>query len=194
MGAAPAMVLTLLAWPRPANRRRPVASCTLTNESAEKLNRKRARPSPETVSVPPATGSTVVPAAALPERGPPGVVPSVSNPEPATRSAGRPSAAPRSPGRPSAGPPVAESPPAGLGVPESTAATVAPDAGPAVAAARRECHGCHHTSAAAAASREMTATPETVAHGGARAGDSAGRIRRAGAGGACVAGAAGRVS
>src|ERR1700738_4227449 len=46
MGAIPAMVFTLLARPLPANTRRPAASCTSTHESAEKLNRRRARPTP----------------------------------------------------------------------------------------------------------------------------------------------------
>src|ERR1700682_5810658 len=46
MGAVPAIVFTLLARPLPANTRRPAASCTSTHESAEKLNRRRARPTP----------------------------------------------------------------------------------------------------------------------------------------------------
>src|SRR3984893_16441110 len=50
MGAIPAMVLTLLARPLPANTRRPAASCTSTHESAEKLKRRRARPTPAVAS------------------------------------------------------------------------------------------------------------------------------------------------
>ena len=46
MGAMPAMVFTLLARPLPAKARRPAASCTSTQESAEKLNRRLARPAP----------------------------------------------------------------------------------------------------------------------------------------------------
>src|SRR6202049_190358 len=46
MGAIPATVLTLLARPLPANARRPAASCTSTHESAEKLKRRRAWPTP----------------------------------------------------------------------------------------------------------------------------------------------------
>src|SRR5882757_291951 len=45
-GAAPAMVFTLLARPLPAKVRLPLASCTSTQESAEKLKRSRARPAP----------------------------------------------------------------------------------------------------------------------------------------------------
>src|SRR5882757_4879574 len=45
-GAAPAMVFTLLASPLPAKVRLPLASCTSTQESAEKLRRSRARPAP----------------------------------------------------------------------------------------------------------------------------------------------------
>src|SRR5882672_8794692 len=50
MGATPAMVFTLLALPLPANTRRPAASCTSTQESAEKLKRSRARPIPAMAS------------------------------------------------------------------------------------------------------------------------------------------------
>src|ERR1700678_2337348 len=50
MGASPAMILTLLAWPKPANTRWPDLSRTSTHASAEKLKRRRARPEP-TVSV-----------------------------------------------------------------------------------------------------------------------------------------------
>src|ERR1700676_4053186 len=50
MGATPAMVFTLLARPLPANTRRPAASWTSTHESAEKLKRRRAPPSPAIAS------------------------------------------------------------------------------------------------------------------------------------------------
>ena len=50
-GAVPAIVLTLLARPFPANRRAPAESCTSTQESAEKLRRKRARPAPGAIGV-----------------------------------------------------------------------------------------------------------------------------------------------
>src|SRR5271163_1503412 len=50
MGAIPAMVFMLFARPLPANTRRPAASCTSTHESAEKLRRRRARPTPAVAS------------------------------------------------------------------------------------------------------------------------------------------------
>src|SRR4029077_20279975 len=50
MGAIPAMVFMLLARPLPANTRRPAASCTSTHESAEKLRRRRALPTPAVAS------------------------------------------------------------------------------------------------------------------------------------------------
>ena len=50
MGAAPATFFTLLASPLPANVRLPDASCTSTQESAEKLKRRRARPAPGTAA------------------------------------------------------------------------------------------------------------------------------------------------
>ena len=62
MGAMPAMVLTLLARPLPANARRPAASCTSTQESAEKLKRRRARPVPA-VEVASAAGEAAAAAA-----------------------------------------------------------------------------------------------------------------------------------
>src|SRR5450759_4669203 len=43
-GAMPAIVLTLLARPLPANKRWPAESCTSTHELAEKLRRRRAAP------------------------------------------------------------------------------------------------------------------------------------------------------
>src|ERR1700682_1029276 len=136
------MVLTLLAWPRPANRRRPDASCTSTHESAEKLNRRRACPRPGTGSVPPAAAeSTAAPVAAVTAGAPPGVVPSAT---------------------------LADSPPGAFGAAMPSAVTKARGAGPAVAAVRRACHGRHHRAAAAATNTEITATPATVDHGGAR--------------------------
>src|ERR1700678_2222133 len=50
IGATPATVFTLLARPWPANTRRPSASRTVTQESAEKLKRSRARPAPAVAS------------------------------------------------------------------------------------------------------------------------------------------------
>jgi hypothetical protein len=51
MGAMPVMVFTLFARPLPANSLLPAASCMSTHESAEKLNRRRARPVPAVGSV-----------------------------------------------------------------------------------------------------------------------------------------------
>src|SRR6267142_4052107 len=140
MGAAPAMVLTLLAWPRPANRRCPDASCTSTHESAEKLNRNRACPAPGTGSAPPAGAESTA----------------GSDAEPATRSAGRPSAAPPAeepalgwtpvPGTPWTEPSSARprSPPAAVVAPVPSAVDAALDAVRAIAAAGRDCQGRHH--------------------------------------------------